>query len=220
MKMLFLASLLLQLTLVALGNASSIPPAFCKGDPCPEFTLESTEASYETRLYKKATWASTTVEGLSRVEIAPFKALKALTRYLKGDNEELEKVAAGKPTTVLVYPKFKFTAVENNFTVAYFLPEVTEKTAPVPADAKVKVTSSPQDAELYVFQFGGFATTGKILSSAAQLATALEADNVPYDEEKFVFANYNGWSEWVGRHNEIWMSSDWEKVQRLNLVAS
>jgi len=28
--------------------------------------------------------------------------------------------------------------------------------------------------------------------SAAQLATALEADNVPYDEEKFVFANYNG----------------------------
>jgi len=56
--------------------------------------------------------------------------MQALTRYLKGDNEELEKVAAGKPTTVLVYPKFKFTAVENNFTVAYFLPEVTEVRLP------------------------------------------------------------------------------------------
>jgi len=57
--------------------------SFNAGDPCPEFTLESTEASYETRLYKKATWASTTVEGLSRVEIAPFKALKvSMTRLL------------------------------------------------------------------------------------------------------------------------------------------
>ena len=174
--------------------------------------------------------------------------MQPLGRYVRGYNKEEAPVATGKPALVSVRPVDKFTDCEDNFTVVYFLPDVTQvpsksqsvalflllfnilseaaacpencaqanqferqcsefsrrrATLRLPGDlagflknsvrAKHASTTPKSDHLLHHhLQFGGFAKTNSILSSAAKLATMLDSDNLPYEEGKFFIALYDG----------------------------
>lgn len=63
------------LIVAVLHNVRADSPWFCRGAPCPRFSVESKEPEYEIRVYDAAAWASYNVTGIgSRVEIALARA--------------------------------------------------------------------------------------------------------------------------------------------------
>ncbi|CAL5229669.1 g13035 [Coccomyxa viridis] len=180
-------------------------PWFCRGSPCPPFEVIRKEQTYEVREYSKTTWISTVVES-SNYEVAVAKGFVPLYNYLRGANDKQLQLDMAKPAIIDIRPNKDFSSTGTNYTVLFYLPDLSEETAPKPTSKDVRVVTSPKQ-RFYVYGFGGFATGGSILNSALKLALALKTDKQSFEPDHLWSALYDAPTRLFGRHNEVMFSA-------------
>lgn len=178
-------------------------PDWCHDKDCPHFQVVGKHLGYEERQYAASSWVATPVNDL-KFELAVTKGFKQLFSYIDGDNEGDVKLNMTVPVTTRFLPLQGFRKSEENYTVAFYLPDDKQANPPKPANEKVHIVKV--DAHnAYVAAWGGYAFESGILERAAQLASDLKRDNVPFIEDMFFFASYDLPQQVRHRHNEVWL---------------
>jgi hypothetical protein len=170
----------------------------------PPFKVEKNTSDYEVRSYADSTWVTTNTSG--GLAVAVTTASVPLLRYVKGKNDEDRSVGVGKPVLVGLFPTAKFAELSDNKTVAFYLTEDAKDTAPKPDDEDLYIIEKPDDTEVIVRSFGGFADEEKALKEAGKLAQALDEDKIQYVGDAFFLAIYDPPTTLTDRHNEIWFA--------------
>eukprot|EP00884_Botryococcus_braunii_P010370 jgi/Botrbrau1/19334/Bobra.0073s0063.2 len=200
-----LTASLASLGLKRMGDLSSYSEP-CEGVDCPSYDLDSVEDGYVVRKYPAALWAYRNISGSGFVS-AEGKGFEALLRYFGGANKEEEVMGSTEPALTLFHAKDGLSAVINDFTVSFYVPQQYQEGAALPqpltTDVQVYRTST---AVAYVSNFTGFALEGTILNQARSLSEKLRRDNVDFVEDYFWFATYSPYKQIFHRYNEIWFS--------------
>jgi hypothetical protein len=176
-------------------------PWFCHDLDCPEYTVVNKTDDYEVREYKGGQWAATEVDG-SGFTVAMTRGFARLFQYISGDNEEKQKIKMTTPVAMRIRTEPVFAKTTNNYTIAFWVPEILQGRAPKPTSDDVRVVDAPK-MTVYVGQFGGFATEDSLLKKAAELAGAAKADGVELNTDGLIWAGYDPPYRLTGRHNEV-----------------
>jgi hypothetical protein len=187
-------------------------PWFCHDLDCPIFELKETVGDYyEIREYPETRWVSTVESGI-KFELALAKGFATLYRYIDGKNEDEKKINMGAPVVTRIKPVNGFRGSEQNYTIAFYLPEEFQKTdPPKPTIEGVEIIQIP-GSTVYVAQFGGFATEGSVLSTAAATLEKLKKHKVDVEESFFYFGQYDTPTRIKNRHNEVWFAPKQEEA--------
>ncbi|XP_019644081.1 PREDICTED: heme-binding protein 2-like [Branchiostoma belcheri] len=195
-------SLLILTTVAGLAAASptrTSPPTFCHGQDCPRYSVVTSTADYEERLYEPAKWTSASISG-SEYSSAVSAGFGKLFQYISGNNKDQAKI----PMTVPVLTKVKpGQGSSTDFTVSFFVPFADQTSPPEPSDPTVFTNPLPQ-MTAYVRYFSGYAHDGDWANNAAALAQSLDNATVSYHKDFYYTAGYNSPFQPTDRHNEVW----------------
>ncbi|KAK9811330.1 hypothetical protein WJX72_001947 [[Myrmecia] bisecta] len=200
------AHLLDRLT-ARLFNVGDDQPWFCHDADCPSFQVDKRVGDYyEIRSYPETKWAGI-IEAGSKFELAISKGFASLYRYFDGANDQSKKMPMTEPVLSRIKPVNGFRTSETNYTISfYLLDEFQKQDPPKPTNNAIKVFTLPA-SKIYMTAFGGFATEGAILKTAAGLLEHLKKDKLPVQEDYFYFASYDPPTRIKERHNEVWFLS-------------
>jgi hypothetical protein len=141
---------------------------------------------------------------------AVSKGFMRLFHYISGGNVDKAKVPMTAPVRVRVMPGAG-PFCESNFTISFFVPFVPGQPGvqidpPAPTDPEVFTETDPSAFTAYVRSFSGYANEATLISNAATLVSALEADGKgsAKDRDHFFFAGYDAPFSPLHRHNEVW----------------
>ncbi|XP_068610015.1 heme-binding protein 2 isoform X2 [Brachionichthys hirsutus] len=176
---------------------------FSTGLQNPTFTKEGNEgADYETRSYRAARWASTTLSGM-HLDAALSGGFRRLFSYIQGNNHNKVKVAMTAPVTCRVDPGAG-PACESHFTVSFFLPEECQDNPPAPSDPDVFVENR-KEFTAYVRTYSGFSNEKMKREELLKLLESLQRDGAPHVEQPFYAAGYDSPFKLTNRRNEVWV---------------
>jgi len=178
------------------------PPAFCRGNDCPRFTVLATTESYQVRNYEASRWASTTVENLHDLNGAMSTGFRRLFSYITGKNERGEKIAMTCPVRTKIVPGAG-PYCEDTFTVSFMVPFAVE-TPPKPTDPTVFLENDPESVQ-YVSHFGGYASNDDWLNCLHDLTKAL-GNKTEFQKDHYYTAGYDSPFQFWNRHNECWLT--------------
>ncbi|KAK9811439.1 hypothetical protein WJX72_003919 [[Myrmecia] bisecta] len=198
-------------------------PWFCHDEDCPPFTVvkklgdTSEVRKYPQRCNSVSVCAlgptlqrkfnhmwTTRLFTCIKFELALAKGYASLYRYFDGGNDQSKKLPATEPVVARIVPVNGFRGSEQNYTIAYYLPtEFQKQDPPKPTNEAIQIFTIPA-ATVYAAQFGGFATEGSILETAAKLLEQIKGEKVAVHEDFFYFAAYDPPTRMTNRHNEVW----------------
>merc|ERR1712228_344875 len=177
------------------------PPAFCRGNDCPKFTILNKTENYEVRKYEPSRWASTTVQNLHDLNGAMRTGFMRLFNYITGNNEKGQKIAMTCPVRTKIVPGAG-PYCEDTFTISFMVPFAVQ-TAPKPKDPNVFLEQDPESVQ-YVSHFGGYASNDDWINCVHDLAKAVSG--VPHKTEYYYTAGYDSPFQFWNRHNECWLT--------------
>ncbi|XP_030628297.1 heme-binding protein soul2 [Chanos chanos] len=191
------------LAVVCLIVAVSLPngdcwenPSFCRGYPCPVYTLVNNYEGFEERLYSASRWITIDVQSTKEEDLrAGFWKLYYFTQ---GENKDNTMVDLTRPALVSVDE----AGSERQVTVSMYITADTH--LPEPIDESIRVTERPE-CTCYVRTFGGMAKEAEAFENLRKLQEDLRAAGKTFDDTRFDAAGYD--SPWIliNRHNEIWV---------------
>ncbi|KAL0037464.1 hypothetical protein WJX79_009551 [Trebouxia sp. C0005] len=155
------ASRLISLHVLSRPTVRDGPP-FCHGHECPPFTVLESTSRYQLRQYEDAKYVETTIEG-SGASAAVTKGYTRLFRYISGNNVDNAKIDMTSPVIIFERSSDGFKSAEKNYTIAFYLPQQFQGEAPAPKNNAINIIDVP-GATLYVKEFGGFVSAGRLIS--------------------------------------------------------
>ncbi|XP_066267359.1 heme-binding protein 2-like [Branchiostoma lanceolatum] len=185
--------------LVAASPARTWPPTFCHGQDCPRYSVVTSTADYEERLYEPAKWTSVTISG-SEYSSAVSEGFRKLFQYISGANEDQAKIPMTVPVLNKVTPG---QGSSMDVTVSFFVPYADQTSPPEPSDPDVFTNTLPQ-MTAFVRHFSGFARDNDWVENAAALAKSLDNATISYHKDFYYTAGYDGPFTPTNRHNEVW----------------
>eukprot|EP00794_Sanderia_malayensis_P015730 gene15730-17315_t len=184
-------------------SPESKSPDFCGNYECPPFTVKNKTNIYELRCYEKANWVSTSGFGyptpMGSTTVAMFRKLLG---YIEGANKQQATI----DMTVPVICGVKGKGDKRNMRMSFYIPKKYQSNPPMPTDPAVQVTSSQFCA--YVHSYSGYVTSlSTVEEHLDMLKRQLKADGLEgtYNTHAFITAGYNKPTEFVNRHNEVWL---------------
>merc|ERR1711970_1163118 len=193
--------LVIAISAIAVEVGASWPPAFCRGNDCPKFTILNKTENYEVRKYEPSRWASTTVQNLHDLNGAMRTGFMRLFNYITGNNEKGQKIAMTCPVRTKIVPGAG-PYCEDTFTISFMVPFAVQ-TAPKPKDPNVFLEQDPESVQ-YVSHFGGYASNDDWINCVHDLAKAVSG--VPHKTEYYYTAGYDSPFQFWNRHNECWLT--------------
>ncbi|GMH38446.1 hypothetical protein BSKO_06330 [Bryopsis sp. KO-2023] len=180
-------------------GAQASKPSFC-GPDCPPYTVVQSGTGYELRKYEKASWATVAMSG-STYGDAMGVSFDKLFQYIQGSNVEREKIPMTAPVLgkVMMDDSFEFTG---DFEISFYVPG--SAIAPL-SGSGISITETPEDFEVYVAWFGGWASKDDWEGAVEDLTEKLDAAGLGYDASHYYTAGYNGPFRLKNRHNEVWI---------------
>ncbi|CAH1244626.1 HEBP2 [Branchiostoma lanceolatum] len=169
---------------------------------CPKYSVVSSTADYEERLYEGARWTSTKIPDIEH-RTAVSTGFRRLFKYISGHNEKQVKIPMTVPVITKVEPG-DGPFCKTDFTVSFFAPfaDQAEGTAQ-PSDPEVFNNSLPE-MTAYVKTFSGYAKDEDWTKQAETLAKSLDNAGKNYHKDFYYTAGYNSPFKPIGRHNEVW----------------
>ncbi|XP_035693366.1 heme-binding protein 2-like [Branchiostoma floridae] len=172
----------------------TFPPTFCHGQDCPRYTVVSSTADYEERLYEPAKWTSASVTGTYSAAVSA--GFGKLFQYISGNNKDQAKIPMTVPVLTKIQPG-------QDFIVSFFVPYADQASPPEPSDPDVFTNPLPQ-MTAYVRHFSGYAGDADWVANANALAKSLDNATISYHRDFYYTAGYNSPFQPVDRHNEVW----------------
>ncbi|GMH45349.1 hypothetical protein BSKO_13306 [Bryopsis sp. KO-2023] len=203
------STILLVLVALAVSTvARPVKPDFCGSVDCPSYTVLKHELGYELRSYAKGKWATVTLED-STYSDALGVCFDKLFDYIEGSNVEKRKIPMTAPVLGKVSTAAESFASTGDFEFSFYVPNAA--VAPL-SGSGISITETPEDFEVYVASFGGYASTSDWKEAASGLKDRLDAAGASYDGSHYFTAGYDSPFHFFHRHNEVWIVKEEKSV--------
>ncbi|KAG8444016.1 hypothetical protein GDO86_009272 [Hymenochirus boettgeri] len=181
---------------LGIDSCSVRSPAFCNGNPCPNFVVIEKHEGFELRVYEATQWVATSTE---MSEEGMKNGFMHLFGYMNGKNKKEKKMKLSVP--VIVPVPVTETPADNVTMLFYLPPNIHNPPAPTDCDITLKKYNA---TNIYVRSFDGIAKGPEFVLQAKVLAESLMAHNKEFYSSFFVGAGYDGPDKTTNRHNEVW----------------
>lgn len=182
----------------------------------PNYSVVSTNDTYELREYDPVLIAKTTVEGT--MEEATNEGFRRIADYIFGNNTKSEGIAMTAPVTVedqgepiaMTVPVTSTASEAGSYTIAFVMPsKYSLENIPKPNNSNVVLEEVPSRT-IAVLTFSGYVTEAKTNENKARLLEALTLNGLTNDGT-YTLSQYNPpWTPWFMRRNEIWIEVETE----------
>merc|ERR1712018_80790 len=205
-----MASLMLAFCLIVVLTVASAD-SVNKNYESPKYQVLKKTKEFEIRKYQAYSFAVASEPGMGMFW-AGGKNFKKLFRYIRGNNEEGEKIAMTVPVIVPI-KKNEFGDYIKDYSMMFWLPEKyqCEGCAPTPRKAsreedQVEIIQW-EEKIAYVRSYGFYSTESLVRYHETKLRESLKEAGIHADldyEHRMVYsASYNAPFEVFGRHNEV-----------------
>ena len=159
---------------------------------CLNSVLAQTYPEFEIRSYEASLFSSVKLS-TNDYKKASSKGFSILAGYIFGGNENNEKISMTSPVAM---------TLEDSMTVMFLVPkDLKKENLPTPDAPQIEFREEPAKT-VAAIRFGGWANSGKIGKYKNQLTTALDREDIPY-QDRFYFLGYNPPFEFFNRKNEV-----------------
>jgi hypothetical protein len=156
------------------------------------FTVKEKYGTFEIRTYEKALFTSVKLPNNGFKDVAS-NGFSVLAGYIFGGNDKKEKIAMTSPVKM---------SIQDSMTMLFMVPHKFKKeTLPLPNDSNIEFKEEAEKT-VAAIGFGGWANAKKIDRYKKNLRAALDAKDIPYNNQ-FFFLGYNAPYEVFNRKNEI-----------------
>ncbi len=156
------------------------------------FNVVKSFDKFEIRNYE-ASLFSTVKLSTNEYEKASSTGFSILAGYIFGGNKSNEKIAMTSPVTM---------SLEDSMTVKFMVPrKIKKENLPEPNSTEIQFVEEPSKT-VAAIAFSGWANSDKIEKYKQELIKALDAENIPY-QNQFFFLGYNPPYEVFNRKNEV-----------------
>ena len=187
-----------------------VPPAFCNGIDCPQYTTLCKSSKFEIRSYPAAQWVSTQFQGpgTSDFESSGQEGFQRCFNYITGANAAGEQINMTAPVTNKIVPG-SGPNCNTTFTVSFFIPFYAQGSAPKPTDPNVYIRNQ-QNLTVAVRSFGGFVIDWSlsVVPELLALGNALTEAGISFSQQQEWVSQYDGPYTIFNRHNEVWYEVD------------
>ncbi|XP_045215552.1 heme-binding protein 2-like [Mercenaria mercenaria] len=194
----------LQTVMAAGWPAGVKTPWFCHDLECPVYTVNETNANFETRQYAPSVWVATRVSVVNYTRDANRKMFYTLFHYISGNNSRHLKIPMTAPVVRQIDP-CQGSNCMSNYTEHFMMPFNLQSNPPVPTEAGVFIRSLPA-MTVYVRSYGGYGSEELTQQNRKALVQDLQAANKQFNQDHYYTAGYDGPYAFI-RHNEVWLAA-------------
>ncbi|KAK5853606.1 hypothetical protein PBY51_014746 [Eleginops maclovinus] len=179
----------LLLTLLVLvpfcGGQEWKAPEYCRGSPCPQFTVVEKQQDFEERLYVASTWITTNIPNPQATDLLSANArLKSAVGHIDSWPVQIS-ITNGE-----------------DYSLSWFIPPAMNITKIT--DPSVQLENRPE-VNVYVRVFGGTPSIESGKENAEKLCDSLrKAGKTCSGTEKFVGNAYESYFS-ITHHDEVWI---------------